>query len=112
MKFGGENWIGRSKYGIKFVERIKILGIIFSSQEDPRLIDDVINNKIKSMHRVCALWSRRNLSIIGKIIIIKTFMLSTITHIIQSIGIRPEKLKEINNLFFQFIWKPSDPKKC
>ena len=71
MKLGGESWVGRSESGIQFVSQIKILGIHFSSVMDARLITENVTGKIKSLERMCALWSRRHLTIQGKILILK-----------------------------------------
>ena len=105
IKFGGEDLNGTFKNGIKFVTRLKILGIIFSSKEDARFIDENYSGKIKNLEKVCQTWSRRNLSFIGKITILKAFGISQFIHIIQSIGINAEQIKTVNKIMFKFIWK-------
>ena len=51
------------------------------------------------------LWSRRNLSIYGKILIAKTFIISQFIYTMQSIGIPEDILTKINRELFAFIWK-------
>ena len=87
LRFGGENIEGTFINGIKFVTKLKILGIIFSSKEDARFINENYSGKIKNLEKLCQTWSRRYLSFIGKITILKALGISQIKHIIQSIGI-------------------------
>lgn len=91
--------------GIKFVENLKILGIIFSNKTSARDIPGNIDGKIEKLIKICDLWSKRQLSIAGKIIILKTYGLSLFTYLIRSIGISEEHLTYIERIFFRFIWK-------
>ena len=104
MKLGGDPWIGRSVYDIQFVHKIKLLGIYFSSSEDARLIPENTESKIKNLERICSLWSRRILTIQGKILILKVYGLSLFVNVIQSIGLTEKSVKRINRIFFRFIW--------
>ena len=105
IRFGGEDIDGTFINGIKFVTKVKILGIYFSSKEDARFIDENYSGKIKILEKVCQTWSRRHLSFIGKITILKAFGISQFVHIIQSIGINTEQINIINKILFKFIWK-------
>ena len=49
--------------------------------------------------------SKRNLSLIGKIHIVKTFGLSQLVFIMKSIAIPRKVLEDVNTLFFKFVWK-------
>ena len=72
---------------------------------DARLIPENTEGKIKSLERICALWSRRPLTIIGKILILKVFGLSLFINVIQSIGLSIDDINRINKIFYTFIWK-------
>ena len=101
------------KYGIRFVNKLKILGITFSNELKVSEIVENFNPKIEQLKRLCSLWSKRHLSIIGKITILKSFGLSLFIFIMQSIGICEEKLIEINKICFRLIWKRNfDEKKA
>ena len=50
-------------------------------------------------------WSKPDLSIVGKVIICKTFLLSQLVYIMQSIGIPEKILNQINTILFRFLWK-------
>ena len=93
------------KYGIKFINKLKILGIYFSNQNSPQDIDENFDERINKLERICALWSKRKLSIIGKITILKSFGISLFIYIMQSIGIAHKHREKINKIFFRFLWK-------
>ena len=90
---------------IQLVNQIKILGIYFSSQYQPIELEENIEPKIEQLEKVCNTWAKRNLTIIGKILILKTFGISLFIHLINSIGITPQKIKKINQIMFHFLWK-------
>ena len=95
------------KYGIKFVNRLKILGVLFSNECSTQHIKENYTEKIAKLEHICALWSKRHLTLLGKITVLKSFGLSLFIHIMQSIGINREFLDKINQIFFRFIWKNS-----
>ena len=100
------------KFGIRFVNRINILGIFFSNELRSDEIPDTVDKKIEQLRKLCALWSRRNIGMLGKITLLKTFRLSLFNYIMQSVGIAEKKLKEINSIMFSFIWKNNSDKKA
>ena len=93
------------KYGIKFLNKLKILGITFSNQKSAQDIEENFNDRINKLERICALWSKRKLTILGKITILKSFGISIFIHTMQSIGISQANLEKINQIFFRFLWK-------
>ena len=104
MQFNGNGEGEEYFHGIKFVNNLKILGIIFSKFHCSRDISDNIDPKIESLERMCSLWSKRNLSLMGKVLILKCFGLSLFIHTMQSIGIKQDKLDKVNSIFFRFLW--------
>ena len=105
MVNGVHDAYGMENMGIQFVKQVKILGVSFSYDTPPESLPQNWNKKIESLERTLALWGRRDLSIIGKIHIIKTFGLSLFTYLMQSVGIPTPILVRINQIFFKFIWK-------
>ena len=73
------------RYGIKFQNRLKILGIIFSNEISTCDITENYDNKINQLERMCQLWGKRYLTIIGRITILKSFGISLFINIMQSI---------------------------
>ena len=90
--------------GIKFVNKIKLLGIFFSNNESARDIEENWTTKIEKLSQNLTLWTRRNLTLFGKVTIIKTFGLSQFIYVMKSIGIPLPILQRINRILFSFIW--------
>ena len=90
---------------IKFVSKIKLLGIWFSRLSSARSLTENWEGKINRLERTLAMWSRHKLTIIGKVLIIKVFGLSLFIYIMKSIGLPLAVLQRINRMFFTFIWK-------
>ena len=105
MYFGDSSHKGTMKFGIKFVNNIKILGVIFSNESASIDIKENFDPKINKLERICSLWEKRNLTLIGKVTILKTFGISQFIYLMQSIGINEENLVKINKILFRFIWQ-------
>lgn len=58
------------------------------------------------------MWKWRNLSILGKIQIIKTFTIPKLMFRGSVIPIPNELVKEVNSIFYNFIWNGKDKVKC
>ena len=71
-------------------------------------IDVSWESKIDNMKRTMKLWSRRNLSIYGKILLAKAFIISQFIYTMQSIGIPDDILTKNNRELFAFIWKKNN----
>ena len=50
------------------------------------------------------MWKTRNLSFQGKVLVIKTLMLSVIGFEVECNGIPEKYVKEINSLIWNFLW--------
>ena len=90
---------------LKPYEYIKILGIYFSAETEASNIDLNWKSKIQNMSRIIHSWRTRNVSLYGKIILCKTFILSKINYILQSLSLPESALAEIDTLMFKFIWQ-------
>ena len=56
------------------------------------------------MERHLTIWSTRSLTLLGKILILKTFAFSQAIYLLQSMCINDLSLKRINKLVFKFLW--------
>ena len=110
-------WIGSMKgSGMKLCEDINlnwsqdnftVLGITFSTNLMD-MIDLNYTKKIREMKNTLIQWSKRNLTPFGKITVLKTLVVSKINHLLLALPNPPDiVLKEINTLFFNFIWNNS-----
>ena len=68
------------------------------------------DKKNEQLERLCTLWGKRYLTIIGRITILKSFGISLFIYLMQSIGISEEYLKKINLIMYRFIWSPNAQK--
>ena len=89
---------------IKFVQEIKLLGLYFSNEKSARSNEKNWESKIEKLLHNLTLWSRRNLTLFGKVTIIKTFGLSQFIYIMKSIGLPKNILQKVNKILFSFIW--------
>lgn len=103
-------WIGKLKSckdkieGIKWGDKpITALGVFFGhDKEECKNLN--WNGKIKKTNKLFMIWKKRNLSILGKILIIKTLILPLFTFL-GSVCLTPENyLKEIENNSYKYIW--------
>lgn len=105
MIMGGNHRGIKDIAGINVVNEIKILGVFFN---DAICAMDNEKNWLKRIEVIKSIiikWQKRNLSLIGKIHVIKTFLLSQLIFIMQSISLPETVLEEVNRIFFKFLWK-------
>ena len=73
-------WLGTKRefnnYGFKGKTKLKILGIYFSNELSASNIKDNWEDKLNKCKQIITQWEKRNLSLIGKIHVVKTFLLS------------------------------------
>ena len=89
----------------EIVEKIKILGIHFQADKMAKHIEDNWLSRIAKIQRNIKEWEKRDLSIHGKIVIAKTFLISQIIFVMQSIGLPETVLKQINTILYKFLWQ-------
>jgi len=79
--------------------KVKALGVWFCTEE----IEGVKMNYQDKFHKV-GNWQNKRLTLPGKITIIKTLAASQLVYIMSSLRTCFKSLKEINDLFFNFLW--------
>jgi exonuclease III len=103
-------WLGRDKrrrdsvQGFKCKHKLKILGVFYSNTEGAQ-VDDNWLNKIKGMEKLVKVWDKRDLSIMGKIQVVKTFLLSQFIYVMQAVGLPDSVLVTITRIIYKFLWK-------
>ncbi len=90
---------------IRIVEskKVKICGITFSNDSEEAYTDNIME-KITKLERQLNIWRQRNLTLQGKILIVKTFDISQLIYSLQATTIRNTELKKIEDIIFRFIW--------
>ena len=106
-------WLGSAKFsdekpfGIKWPPTIKILGVHFG--HDKKLIETLNFGKIPNLiAQITNLWKQRNLTLFGKIIVIKSLLLSKLTYLASLLSVPSHIIKEISQIVFKFLWKGPD----
>ena len=68
----------------------------------------IFSKQITEIHKIINNWNKRSLTPIGKITIVKTFLLSKLNHLLLSLpNPKPSLLQikiQINGIFYRFIW--------
>ena len=90
---------------LDWVKQIKILGIYFSNNSSASQIDMNWIPRINTIKHLISNWEKRNLGLLGKICVIKVFLLSQFVFVMQSISLPDKVTNEINTLFFRFLWR-------
>ena len=104
-------WMASNRYKneqlceIIWTETFTILGIYFNNVTPASENDKNWTNKIEKNNKTISQWYKRNLSIMAKICITKTLLISQIVYILKSLAIPDLILTKINTIIFRFIWK-------
>ena len=107
-------WIGSSKenkakpLGIKWPnEPIKALGVYFSY--GPKLPKEkIFIERLDSIKKLINIWSSRDLSVYGKVTIIKSFLIPKFVYVCSVLPTPNELVKQLNQLLFKFLWNGTD----
>jgi len=90
-------------YNLKTQESTKINGIYFQ-QSYEEIINMNVANAVKRIEQQLKPWSRRSLSTLGKILVAKTFGVSQVIYLLQSLRLEEKHFKLINSVLYKFIW--------
>ena len=92
---------------IKIKRSVKILGVHFTYDIHAKQKLN-INELISSIQLKLRIWRWRDLTIIGRIQIVKTFIIPIFLYRTSLISLDKEFVKEANKIIFDFIWKGKD----
>lgn len=82
----------------------KILGVNFSS-EVFNIWDLNQNEIINSIERILKQWTKRKITLLGRITIVKSLALSKFTHLFLALPNPPGNLiKQLERMFYKFLW--------
>jgi len=108
-------WLGKDKhkqvncklYGIRWPKQVKCLGIYVGYYKEENMQRNWID-KITKVENIIKAWEKRNLSLFGKIQILKTFAISQFI-LPASLLIVPDGIvKQINSIMYKFLWGNRD----
>ena len=96
--------------GLKWVSKLKILGIFISAT--PSEMEENLKDKIQEISDLLGKWTFRNMTVYGRIQVVKSLALSKVTHLIQVIpNPSPSLILELQKIINNFVWKGSQQKK-
>ena len=94
---------------LKWVKTFTLLGITFNNNLENMQCNFV--DKIEKIDKMLSNWSYRYLTPFGKVTIVKTLGLSKLSHVaLVSPNPTKEMVKQIETIFYQFIWNKKSEK--
>lgn len=101
-----ENSVEELPFGKK-VREMKILGVYFSL--DLKIREELNYKEILSkIKKLIGWWKQRDLSIMGKIHLLKTYALSKLNYVCSSLDVPRWVFIDIQKICFEFIWNGKD----
>ena len=96
------NYLGVT-HRLAAVNEVKINGILLlqdSAEREARNVAKVA----QAMEGQLLNWSTRNLTLIGKILIIKTFAISQVIYLLQTMSLSEASFNLINKIVYKYLW--------
>ena len=88
---------------LDWAQKFKLLGVEFDNNLET--INQNYEIKLKEMRKILDCWMYRSLTVYGKITVIKTLVLSKVSHLALVLpNLSSKHIKEIESMLFNFIW--------
>ena len=84
--------------------KVKALGTYFSTKAEEAWKQNFQEKIEKPIRKLTENWSFRRLSLLGKVTVIKTLLASQLVYILTPLPTCHMAIKEINDLFYKFLW--------
>ena len=96
--------------GIKWNQcNFKTLGIWFSIKCEQEMIKLNLEDKMEKMQTLLNIWSSRQLSLKGKITVLKSLVMPHIIHIASVLFLNEDSINNIEKMFHKFLWNNKKP---
>ena len=100
-----------NELNLDWTQEFVSLGISYDISKFSNITELNIEGKIGEIQKLICLWNTRNLTPYGKIIIVKSLLISKVIHILFSLpSPSAEMLSTLEQLFRNFIWNKKKPK--
>ena len=110
MWLGGQKHSTNTPFGISWPKTpIKILGIFHSYNPDDTIAYN-FENKIDKLIKQLHWWKARNLTLSGRILVVKTLGISKFALVSNVLHVPDSIIKRINTIIFNFVWKAKTDK--
>jgi hypothetical protein len=90
-------------YSLRGAKSIKINGVVFDKDIDLMKLEN-FNHLVSKIEKMLNGWRARQLSLLGKILIYKTFGLSQVIYILSIISLSAAQYKKLKIMFNNFLW--------
>jgi hypothetical protein len=84
-------------------DKVKALGVWLSTNPET-IIEANYSEKLTKVRNSLSCWELRRLSLLGKITVLKSLIASQLVYILSPLPTNHNAIKEINNIFFNFLW--------
>ncbi len=84
--------------------KVKVLGITMYSDRRLEEVEENWKSRISKCENIIKSWSYRNLSLIGKIVLVKSLLASQFVYLMQCMFLPCDVLNKLNTLFSRFVW--------
>ena len=91
---------GDQPLGLKWVTKMKILGVVFGQDTDT----DNWRPKLEKLEKHLNLWKSRSLSLVGKSLIINVLGISKLLYLSAVLCVPKWVISKVNNLVWPFLW--------
>ena len=109
-------WLGSLRYrkdtlfNLRLSEEpIYALGVHFSYDEQLAAKKNFFD-RLDPLRRILNIWSSRDISIYGRINVVKTIAISKLTFVCSVLHTPDKFANEVNKLIFDYVWKHKNPK--
>ena len=92
-----------SQHELATNEEVKINGVLLR-QDEELMREKNVEAVCRKIDARLKAWSSRSLSVLGKILIVKTFGISQIIFLMHSVNLKEPDYKKLNSFLYKFIW--------
>ena len=104
MWLGSKRHSNKQPLGVRWTKNpIRLLGVYVSYAEVENNKENV-EEKMIAIKKIINMWKSRNLTLVGRIQIIKTFLISKFSYFWSNCYISGKSIQELNKIVFSFIW--------
>ena len=107
-------WLGSKQnctdtvLGFVWKRRLTILGVYFACDKCASRVEENWTGRVENIKRIINAWEKRNLSIAGKVCIIKTVSISQFVYIMQALVVPDPVFTQVNRILFRILWCKKD----
>ena len=88
----------------RVTDKLKALGVCRISSDPMVSLEGNYNEKLLKVRNCLSCWEYRRLSLLGKIVVLKSLIASQHVYILSPLPTKHAALDEINNMFYDFLW--------